>query len=201
MSQKITAVSFVPRFFGAFGQFFKYLGSGDYAARCQALAQGEKFAFEEAAEVSSKPEVVIKEVVREVEVPAPMLGSVNQDGALQLLQLLQQQARFVDFIKEDIQAYSDEEVGAAARQVHSGCASLLEQHFTIDVVSQAAENERMTVPADYDPQQIKLEGLIEGTGPFSGTLIHPGWQVTDVRLPQVSQSSQLSVLAPAEVEV
>ncbi|AEF54654.1 DUF2760 domain-containing protein [Marinomonas posidonica] len=197
MSQTLTKVSFIPRFFGAFGQFFKYLSNGDYAARCLAVGQGEKLAFE------VEPNVITEEVevIREIEVAAPALASVNTDGALQLLQLLQQEARFIDFVQESIDAYSDEEVGAAARQIHAGSSKVLAQNFTLEVVNPAPENTSVTIPADYDAQQIKLEGRVEGTGPYSGNLIHSGWQVTDIRLPQVSQTQSLSILAPAEVEV
>ncbi|MBR7888586.1 DUF2760 domain-containing protein [Marinomonas sp. A79] len=197
MTDKMKPVSFIPRFFGAFGQFFKYIASGDYAARCQAAGQGQLFAFE------AEPKVITEtvEVIREIEVAALVLDSVNADGAHQLLQLLQQEARFIDFIQESIDDYSDADVGAASRQIHSGCAKVIKQHFTIDVVNAATENSRVEVPADYDAKQIKLEGRVEGKGPYAGTLIHPGWKVTETRLPKVSNTDSLTVLAPAEVEV
>ena len=195
MTNKLKPVSFLPRFFGAFGQFFKYMGSGDYAARCQATGQGEKFAFE------VEPKVIREEVIREVEVAAPALDTVNVDGAHQLLQLLQQEARFIDFIQESINDYSDEDVGAASRQIHAGCSKVLKQHFTIDVVNSAAENSRVEVPSDYDVKLIKLEGRVEGNGPYAGTLIHPGWKITETRLPKVSNTDSLTILAPAEIEV
>jgi len=197
MSQKIISVSFIPRFFGAFGQFFKYMGSGDYAARCVAVAKGEAFAFE------AEPTVITKEieVIREVEVAAPVLDTVNEDGAHQLLQLLQHEARFIDFIQESIDGYDDVDVGAAARQIHAGCSKVIKQHFTIDVVNSAPENSRVQVTADYDAKQIKLEGRVEGSGPYSGTLIHPGWKVTNTQLPKVNNTDNLTILAPAEIEV
>ncbi|NVK73680.1 MAG: DUF2760 domain-containing protein [Oceanospirillaceae bacterium] len=197
MTNKIKPVSFLPRFFGAFGQLFKYMGSGDYAARCQTIGQGEKFAFE------VEPKVITEEieVIREVEVAAPTLDSVNADGAHQLLQLLQQEARFIDFIQESIDDYSDADVGAASRQIHAGCSKVLKQHFTIDVVNSAAENSRVEVPSDYDAKQIKLEGRVEGDGPYAGTLIHPGWKVTETHLPKVTNTDSLTILAPAEIEV
>lgn len=197
MTNKIKPVALLPRFFGAFGQFFKYMGSGDYAARCQTASQGQLFAFE------SEPNVITEtvEVIREIEVAAPVLDTVNADGAHQLLQLLQQEARFIDFIQESIDDYSDADVGAASRQIHAGCAKVLNQHFTIDVVNSAAENSRVEVLADYDAKQIKLEGRVEGKGPYSGTLIHPGWKITETRLPKVTNTDSLNILAPAEIEV
>ncbi|MBM6550130.1 DUF2760 domain-containing protein [Marinomonas ostreistagni] len=197
MAEDIKTIGFVSRFFGAFGQFFKYMGNGDYAGRCAAVSDGQKFASE------VEPQVITKtvEVVKEVEVQAPKLDTVNEDGALQLLQLLQQEARFIDFVKESIDGYSDADVGAAARQIHSGCAKVVSQYFTVDVVNDAPENSRIEVAADYDPKAIKLEGRVQGDGPYSGTLIHPGWQVTATNLPKVSNTDGLHILAPAEVEV
>lgn len=197
MADEIKSIGFVTRFFGAFGQFFKYMGNGQYAARCSAVSDGHKFASE------VEPEVVTKtvEVIKEVEVQAPKLDTVNEDGALQLLQLLQQEARFIDFVKESVDGYSDEDVGAAARQIHAGCAKVVSQYFTVDVVNGSPENSRVEVAADYDPKSIKLEGRVQGDGPYAGTLIHPGWQVTATNLPQVTNTESLHILAPAEVEV
>lgn len=202
-SQEVKSISFVPRFIGAFGQFFKYMGSGDYAARCQHAGKGDVFAFEAELTVITETVEVIREieVPREIEVAAPVLDTVNEDGAHQLLQLLQQEARFIDFLQEGVDDYTDADVGAAARQIHSGCAKVLTQHFTVEVVNSAPENSRVEVPADYDVKQIKLEGRVEGTGPYAGNLVHPGWKITDTRLPKVTNTDNLTILAPAEVEV
>lgn len=198
MSEKnLNSIGFLPRFFGAFGQFFKYMGDGDYAARCQAVGSGEKLAFE------AKPEVITKtvEVIKEVEVQAPQLDTVNEDGALQILQLLQQEARLIDFVKENIDGYGDAEVGAAARQIHAGCGKVVSQYFTVAPVHSSPENSRVEVASDYDPKAIKLEGRVTGSGPYVGTLIHSGWKVTATNLPKVTSTEGLTILAPAEVEV
>jgi hypothetical protein len=55
------------------------------------------------------------------EVPAPpVLKESQPTAALQILGLLQQEARFIDFIEEDLQHHGDAEIGAAARVVHEG---------------------------------------------------------------------------------
>lgn len=197
ITKKIKPVSFMPRFIGAFGQFFKYMRNGNYAARCQHAGKGDVFAFE------AEPTVITKtvETIREIEVIAPILDTVNEDGAHQLLRLLQQEACLIDFLQENIDGYADADVGVAARQIHSGCAKVLKQHFSIEVVNSAPENSRVEVPTDYDAKQIKLEGRIEGAGPYVGTLLHPGWKVTDTRLPKVTNTDNLTILAPAAVEV
>lgn len=199
MTKKVTPISFVPRFFGAFGQFFKFLSSADYAGRCQLVSSNEAFAFE-------VPEKIVKEIVVETvteirEVVAPRLDTVSVDGAYQLLQLMQQEARFVDFIKEDISAYSDVEVGAASRVIHQGCAKVITANFEIETVSQQEESTRIEIPTGYNNKEFKLEGRIEGEGPYTGTLIHPGWKVVQHHLPKVSNTLDMNILAPAEVEV
>jgi hypothetical protein len=61
----------------------------------------------------------------------PLLREVEPNAALQLLGLLQQEGRLVDFLEEDVSAYSDADVGAATRVVHEGCRKALRQHFTL----------------------------------------------------------------------
>src|SRR5258708_23318521 len=46
---------------------------------------------------------------------APAAGPT--DGAVQILAILQRDARLIDFLMEDISSYSDEQVGAAVRDV------------------------------------------------------------------------------------
>jgi hypothetical protein len=60
----------------------------------------------------------------------PALKEASPVAALQLLGLLQRDARFVDFVEEDIARYADAEIGAAARLVHDGCRAVLREHFT-----------------------------------------------------------------------
>ncbi|MCZ2720371.1 DUF2760 domain-containing protein [Marinomonas sp. 15G1-11] len=197
MKNTITPMGFFSRFFGAFLQFFKYLGDGDYAARCKLVGEGQLFSTE------VEPTVVYEEVdiIREIEVPSPVLASVNSDGAMQLLQLFQQEARLIDFLQEPIDSYTDEEVGAASRQIHLGCSKTLKQFFEITTISHVPEGESLTIDSGYNPKEYKLEGRVEGQGPFRGTLIHAGWKVSSARLPQVTNTESLSILAPAEVEV
>ncbi|GAB3475356.1 DUF2760 domain-containing protein [Marinomonas epiphytica] len=194
-TETVKPLTFIARFVGAFGQFFKYMGDGQYAARCQRLQAGELVASETAPKVVTETVEVIREI------PAPTLDSVAVDGAYQLLQLMQHEARFVDFLQENIDQYSDAEVGAASRQIHKGCQKVLEQNFVIKPVHQGEENSRIEVPADYDNKQIQLEGQVSGSGPYAGTLIHPGWQVVEANLPKVASLDGLHIIAPAQVEV
>src|SRR3974390_2781535 len=50
--------------------------------------------------------------------PAKIAERSPADGALQILGILQRDARLVDFLMEDIGPYTDDQVGAAARKMH-----------------------------------------------------------------------------------
>jgi hypothetical protein len=136
--------------------------------------------------------------------PAPTPGRLHAaapDAALQLLGLLQQEGRFIDFLEEDVAAYSDAEVGAATRVVHEGCRKALRQHFTIEAVRSEPEGTRVTLAEGFDASAVRLTGNVVGRAPFAGSLTHRGWRVTETRLPKVAAGHDLSILAPAEVEL
>ena len=130
-----------------------------------------------------------------------ILKEATPDAALQLLGALQQEARFIDFIEEDIAAHSDADIGAVVRVVHEGCHKVLHEHFDLETVRNEAENTRLKVPAGFNPGEIRLTGNIVGEAPFSGMLIHRGWRVSDVRLPKIADGHDVSIIAPAEVEL
>lgn len=160
------------------------------------------------AAVAPQPEVKIVEKIVEVEkivqAPAPepvVLKEATPDAALQLLSLLQKEARFIDFIKEDVSAFSDAEIGAAARVVHQGCSKAVNEHFTLAPVSNDPEGNRVTLNKGFDAASFRLTGNIVGEAPFTGTLVHKGWQVTDLRLPKLTEGHNAKIVAPAEVEL
>jgi hypothetical protein len=160
--------------------------------------------------VVTKPEPEIKivekivEVEKIVQAPAPepvILKQATPDAALQLLSLLQKEARFIDFIKEDVSTYSDADIGAAARVVHQGCSKAVNEHFTLSPVSQDQEGSRVTLNKGFDAASFRLTGNIVGEAPFTGTLVHKGWQVTDLRLPKLTEGHNAKIVAAAEVEL
>ncbi|MCQ8103749.1 DUF2760 domain-containing protein [Methylomonas sp. SURF-2] len=158
--------------------------------------------------IAPQPEIKVVEKIVEVEKivrePAPepvILKEATPDAALQLLSLLQKEARFIDFIKEDVSAYSDAEIGAAARVVHQGCGKAIDEHFTLAPVSQDQEGSRVSLHKGFDAASFRLTGNIVGEAPFSGTLVHKGWRVTDLRLPKLTEGHNASIIAAAEVEL
>lgn len=163
-----------------------------------------------AASPVAAPEPIIQIVEKIVEVeklvhaPAPepvVLKESSPDAALQLLGLLQKEARFIDFIKEDITSYGDADIGIAARVVHEGCNKAINEHFTLAPIRKEDEGGLITLAAGFDAASVRLTGDIIGSAPFNGTLIHKGWQVTDMNLPKLTQGHNAAIIAPAEVEL
>ena len=122
-------------------------------------------------------------------------------AGLAMLAMLQREGRLIDFLQEDLAAFSDADVGAAARVVHAGCRKACAQHLTLASVLVGDEGAAVTVPAGFDAQRIRLTGNVAGQPPFRGTLKHHGWVATEVRLPTVSPTLDPRILAPAEVEL
>ena len=217
-----TPPSFLSRIAIAISSFFAILGNARLASDITRLRGGEALA----ADVPPVPPVPPKEVRIEVpvekivevrvEVPVekivekrvevtvekPVYVRVSADApALQLLGMLQREARFVDFVQEDVVGYTDAEVGAAARVVHEGCRKVLGAHFSIAPVRSEPEGSRVTLAAGFDATAVRLTGNVVGQAPFTGTLGHRGWRVTEARLPQLTDDKAAAILAQAEVEL
>jgi hypothetical protein len=129
------------------------------------------------------------------------LAAHHRDGALALLALLQREGRLVDFLREGLDEYGDADIGAAVRDIHRGCRKVIEEHFVIEAVMPGQEEERVVVPAGFDPGEVRLVGKVSGKPPFSGTLRHHGWRVLEVKLPTLTDGIDRRVVAPAEVEI
>ena len=121
--------------------------------------------------------------------------------ALQLLSLLQREGRLVDFAQQDILAFSDADVGAAARVVHEGCHRALQRVMELAPVRDEKEGHSVTVPPGFDATSLVLTGNVSGTPPFHGTLRHRGWRAQGFSLPEIIGETDLTVIAPAEVEL
>jgi hypothetical protein len=130
---------------------------------------------------------------------APEGGS--RRAALQLLSALQREGRLVDFVEEDLTAYPDAAVGAAARAVHAGCKRAIEEYFRLEPVLREAEGATVEVATGFDPAAVRLTGNVVGKPPFKGALRHHGWRAQDVKLPRPSDGMDPAIVAPAEVEL
>jgi hypothetical protein len=134
--------------------------------------------------------------------PAPPKPEIKpEDGALQLLGILQRDARVLDFFMEDFTPYSDDQIGAAARDVHTRTREILMRHFAPVPVIDAVEGS-VANPPDGGAALVKYIGNVPATGkPPAGVLRHKGWRAAAITLPKLNSREDLAVLYPAEIEV
>jgi hypothetical protein len=138
----------------------------------------------------------------------------QSEDLIQFIALLQEKGRIVDFLMEDLNKYSDEQVGGVARFVHQGCGSIVKELFHVAPVYTGSEGERIVLK-EYDPLRFKLTGKVSEKPPFAGVVVHKGWISKKVTMPksthgQTVQMKNLSdrpgelpglVIAPAEIEM
>jgi uncharacterized protein DUF2760 len=123
------------------------------------------------------------------------------DGALQMLSILQRDSRLIDFVMEDISAYSDDQVGAAVRSLHDQCRDTLDRYVHLSPVIDGVEG-TFTKLDTNDPNKVKLLGNVPASGKAPGGLLrHKGWRVERIELPQLAASQNATIIAPAEIEV
>src|SRR6478672_13915408 len=136
------------------------------------------------------------------EAPAQPVAADTSDRAVQMLALLQREGRLVDFVLEDLAAYSDAQIGAAVRDIHAGCHRVLERYLTLEAILPGREGEAVTIGQDQqiDPAAYHLVGNVAGQPPFRGRLLHPGWRASRVQLPPLVMTGR-TIVAPAEIEL
>lgn len=141
--------------------------------------------------------------LRPVPPAAPVPGPAQDPAAysLRLLATLQEEARLLDFVYEDIEAYSDEQVGAAVRGIHASLRKAISERLVLEPVLAGEEGEAVEVPASLGAAAVRVTGRPGGGPPFRGALRHPGWRVTEAHLPEPTPGTDATILAPAEVEV
>ena len=120
---------------------------------------------------------------------------------LWLLTVLQREGRLLDFLLEEIQAYANEQIGAAVRDIHAKSRKAINDHLVLEPVLNKSEGEMVDVPAGFDPSAICLTGNVTGQPPFKGTLQHHGWRVKEIKLPPPPEGVDQFVVQPAEVEL
>lgn len=193
---------FFTRLWFAWLCYFKVLFDGTFAAKVQRLALGTD--PEEPKRLEAKPEPKPEPQPEPKPKPEKKVDQAKPNGipgedALQLLALLQREGRFIDFIEEDVASFSDADIGAAARVVHTGCRKALREHVTLEPVRKEEEGAKVTL--ETSPAEIKLTGNVQGKGPHTGTLRHRGWRATEVKLPTAVEGHDTRIVAQAEVEL
>ena len=132
--------------------------------------------------------------------PPAAASRTPADGALQILTILQRDSRLVDFLMEDIASYSDDQVGAAVRELHDQCRDSIARHFTLQPVIDGVEGTPARAPSG-DPHAVRFIGNVPATPPSGGTLRHKGWRAAKVNLPALGAKEDTTIVAPAEIEI
>jgi hypothetical protein len=175
----------------AFRAFFGALFDGSKAERIQA-----------ALDRAVSPELPAAPVAPPIPPPPPKPLPPKQSEALTLLATLQREARLVDFLKEDLTGYADEQIGAAVREIQRDAGKTLERLFALRPVVSQSEGEAIEVASGFDAGRYRLTGNIGSQGPYRGALQHHGWEATQCQLPTYTGSEAAArTIAPAEVEV
>ena len=173
-------MGFIVRYFFALKCFFRIWFSGEVAGRVRGALDGA------ALPEPAQPRTVSAE---------------GERGAARLLAVLQREGRLVDFLREDVGAYEDAQIGAAVRGVHAGCRKVLDEFVKLEPVMAGSEGSVVAVEAGFDASAIRLVGDVQGEPPYRGTLAHHGWKAAALKLPELPESMDAMVVAPAEVEV
>ena len=182
----VTSLPLLSRFWLSWACSFRILFDGRYAARVASLGESD---LRPSAPPSLPPESPL----------SPEAPPDPNGAALRLLSLLQREGRFVDFLQQDVAAFNDADVGAAARVVHEGCRRALRAHAR--VVSVRSEAEGATLTLERASDDVKLVGNVAGSAPFHGVLRHRGWRVEELSLPKVVGAQDPTLVAPAELEL
>jgi len=162
---------FFPRLILAWVAFFRVLFDPAFAGNVAKLRSGalpllpeDAPAREEPGEKQEEPEE------KQEEPPKVVLKEATPEAAMQILGLLQREGRFIDFVEEDMGSFSDAQIGAAARIVHTGCRKAIREHMKIGVVETEKEGTKITLEEGFDAQRIRVVGNVVGDPPFTGIL-------------------------------
>jgi hypothetical protein len=171
------------RISSAFRAFFSILFGGALPAD---IAQA--FGYSKAVPVKASPP------------PKPQAGP--SAGAVQILGILQREARLVDFLMEDVASYSDDQIGAAVRDVHAQSRLALDRYMRLQPVIDGVEG-TFTKTEGLDAAALKFIGKVPPGGKASGGVLrHKGWKAERVDMPPIGPDTLAnSVLAPAELEI
>src|SRR5262249_2788073 len=107
----------------------------------------------------------------------------------------------VDFLEQEIAGFPDAEIGGVARVVHEGCRKALREHVELEPVREEDEGTSVTLPAGFNPAEVKLSGNVGGSAPYKGVLRHRGWRAKKATLPVPVAGHDAPGLAPGEVEL
>jgi Domain of unknown function (DUF2760) len=172
----------------AFRAFFAALSNQEVARQLKTILDGGS----SEAPIPKLPEA------KSPEKEPPAAKPASRSDAITLLATLQREARLVDLVKENLSAYSDAQIGAAARPCLQQCAVALERVMSLQPIVSASDGSMIDVPDSAGPSRYQWLG--EGSS-SSGKLVHHGWKVDRLELPQWTGPAQdASVVAPVQVQ-
>lgn len=188
------------RLIQALSVFFKIVFSGQYAESIKTLPDLENRLDSLKKQIERQDaEAQLK---KEQEKQKKSIQQDDSNGAaMALLTLLQKEARFLDFVQENIDGIDDTRMGAVSRLVHKDLARTFKQYVKLEPVLDSIEGEQIEVPVGYDTSEIRLSGNVDKEPPVNGILRHKGWLVSHLNLPKKAASGNQAVLIPAEVEI
>lgn len=172
--------------------FFKIVGNREFSNRLTELmaAPGRPALVAPTQSIQSRPPS-----------DAPPVSKPARSDAINLLAVLQREARLIDFLQESLSDYSDEQIGGAVREVHRGCSAALARMFDIAPIAAEAEGAAAVAPAGFDAARYRLTGNLHGAPPYRGTVRHRGWEARRCQLPSwTGEPNAANVLAPIEIE-
>ena len=176
------------RISAAFSSFFSILFSGELPA-----GVAQEFGYVKASAAKPTP------VAKPAPAPPPKPQAGPSDGAVQILSILQSDARMIDFLMEDISAYSDDQVGAAVRDIQSKAHETLQRYMKLAPVVDGVEGVYVKTEG-LGKSAYKLVGNVPPNGKAPGGLLrHKGWKAEKVDLPTAAPAG--GQLVPAEIEV
>ena len=172
---------------------------------CAALEEKMTLVKEGFEKALAEEQRKLENLSKELRIKESQESSDVDVNLLQFLTLLQEKGRFLDFAMDDISRFPDQQVGAAARVVHSGCQKVISEYLDINPVRGEQEGSPIELGDAYDSYRYRLLGNV-GEPPYKGTILHRGWKADAIKLPELvaqaeSSLEHLKVLAPAEVEL
>lgn len=180
------------RISAAFKSFFSILFAGELPADVARAYGYSKAAAAKSAVAAAPPKSQAAPAAA-----GPVAGTA--DGAVQILAILQRDARLVDFLMEDISSYSDEQVGAAVRDVQGQAREAIERYLRLAPVVDGVEGVYVKTDSIANGA-FKLVGNVPASGKAAGGLLrHKGWKAVKMDLPAAKPADGL--LAPAEIEI
>ena len=121
--------------------------------------------------------------------------------AVILLSALQREARFIDFMKESLDSFTDAQIGSAARSVHRESAKTLERFFSIKELAENSEGTEIEIPQPADPDRYSLTGNVTSSA-RKGKIRHCGWKITKCDLPVWNgEEKNKEIISPIEIEI